>query len=87
MTGGYASTHCKCPRCGYRIEIENVWDDDADDYGGFVLQCLGCRNVFEDYVGRDVTKSSVRSGAKLLDRYLGANREQILRRYGLIDRH
>jgi hypothetical protein len=87
MTSGYSSNHCKCPRCDYTAEIANVWGDDAGDYGGFVLQCVACRNVFEDYVGRDVKRSSVRSGAKLLDRYIDTDRERVLRGCGLIDRH
>jgi uncharacterized Zn finger protein len=86
MATEFASSSCQCPKCGRRIEIENVWDADAhNDYGGFVLECLACGEVFDDYVGRDVRRSSVRHVARLLDRYdeIDANREKALRKHGL----
>jgi hypothetical protein len=65
-----ASVTTKCPCCGNRIEIAQVWEAGGiSDKGGFILRCRACEHVFDQCVGRDVYSSRVQSGATLLDRY------------------
>jgi DNA-directed RNA polymerase subunit RPC12/RpoP len=86
MTSEIVSTLVKCPGCGRSIEIDRMeMASGSREYGGFILECLACGRIFEDYVGEDFRCSSVRSGARLVDRHGGdVDRERALRRYGLI---
>jgi len=54
-------------------------------YGGYVLQCLECNDIFAVRVGRDIMDSIILSGAKRLDTYDDdlKNKEEILQKYGL----
>jgi hypothetical protein len=86
MAANTASFVTKCAKCRKSIEIEVVDDVGGRDDGGFILQCLSCGHIFDDYIGHDVHRSSVRNGAKLLERYgknLEHDREGALRRHGL----
>jgi hypothetical protein len=87
MASTIASTLARCPGCGRFVEIDLVASAHvSSEYGGFILECLTCGRVFEDYVGQDAKHCSVRCGARLLERFEGSvQREQALRKYGLAD--
>jgi hypothetical protein len=89
MAADSESSLTKCPICRSLIEIDFALDQNAAHaYGGLILQCLSCGKLFEEYVGWDARRSSIRNGAKIVDRYdeIAADREWILRKHGLLER-
>jgi len=75
-----------CPHCSHRFSIAQRWTaGGTNDYGGYVLQCLKCNQVFAYHLGRDINDSTVTEGAKVLDSYdneLG-NKDEVLARHRL----
>lgn len=81
-----ATISSECPVCSNPIEIDKRWTSGGiNDYGGYILQCTKCNEVFALHIGRDIMDSQVAFGARKIDQYddeLG-NKEEILKKYGL----
>jgi hypothetical protein len=71
-----AQVTLECPQC------------EVNDYGGFVLECSSCGQVFQYRLGQDIQMSRVHSGAKVLARYdegIDGDKERTLATFGLKD--
>ena len=79
-----------CPHCGNRIRIYRVWaPGGANDRGGWVLECVGCRKPFHQHLGKDIEMSSITSGALVLATYddeVAGSKDDVLQRYGLSEK-
>lgn len=86
MADESATLYCSCPKCGQRVVISQRWTAGGlNDYGGYVLQCDKCGEIFAQHLGRDIQDSEVVSGAKVLDTYddeIGDEAE-VMKRHGL----
>jgi hypothetical protein len=62
--------YLKCKKCKSDIVIEKNWTPGGlNDYGGYILECVNCLHVFSVHIGRDIYESSVKMGARQLDKY------------------
>ena len=76
----------ECPACGGDIIIDKVYNvGGVSRYGGYVLKCQNCENIFLFDLGRDISMSRVKGGADVLDIYDDkvGNKAEVLKRHGL----
>jgi hypothetical protein len=78
---------CENTKCDNVIIVEQNWTaDGANDYGGFIVECSACHEIFEIYVGRDIKDSRIILGAKKLADYnrdVEGDRVAVRKRFGL----
>jgi len=61
--------HCANSNCNASFEAHMVeYPGGVNDYGWWIIQCDICREIFSEYVGRDVNDSRLSSGGKILVR-------------------
>ncbi len=71
MPDRHLDLETNCPHCNGPIRISQNWTAGGiNDYGGWVLRCQQCTQLFDYRVGRDIEASFVVSGATVVESYI-----------------